>query len=90
MIEKSEHAFKYTLNLKWRAFGLIHKGKYISNSTNTIDISGRYVGDIRLTHTWTDCLVYLDVTSFIDKEYKKYCGRPDNERIFRLGVQGNF
>ena len=28
LIEKSEHTFKYTLNLKWRAFGLIHKGTH--------------------------------------------------------------
>ena len=24
LIEKPEHTFKYTLNMKWRAFGLIH------------------------------------------------------------------
>jgi iron complex outermembrane receptor protein len=94
LIEKPEHTFKYTLNLKWRSFGLMQKGKYsssyYSDSANTIEIAGRYVGDIRLTHTWKDWLVYVDVTNFLDKEYEKYYGRPGNERIFRLGVQWDF
>ena len=39
---------------------------------------------------WKELLVYLDVTNFLDKKYEKYCGRPGNERIFRLGVQWVF
>ena len=94
LIEKPEHTFKYTLNLKWRGFGLMQKGKYsssyYSDSANTIEIAGRYVGDIRLTHTWKDWLVYLDVTNFLDKKYEKYCGKPGNERVFRQGLQWDY
>ena len=47
LIEKPEHTFKYTLNIKWRGFGLIHKGtytsSYFSDSVNSIEIPGRYV-----------------------------------------------
>ena len=72
----------------------MQKGKYstsyYSDSANTVEIPGRYIGDIRLTHTWKNWLVYLDVTNFLDKEYEKYYGRPGNERIFRLGVQRDF
>ena len=82
--------FKCTLNLKWRAFGLIHKEKYTSSyfddSANTIEMPGRYIGDIRVERSWRDWLVYLDVTNFLDKDYEKYYGRPGNERIFRLGL----
>ena len=94
LIEKPEHTFKYTLNLKWRAFGLIHKGKYTSSyfddSANTIEIPGRYIGDIRLEHTWENWLGYLETTNFLDKHYEKYRGRPGAERVFRLGVQRDF
>jgi outer membrane cobalamin receptor len=94
LIEKPEHTFKYTLNLKWRDFGLIHKGKYTSSyfddSANTIEIPGRYIGDIRLEHTWENWLVYLNVTNFLDKKYEEYRGCPGHERIIRLGMQWNF
>ena len=53
---------------------------------NTIEMPGRYIGDIRVERSWKEWLVYLDVTNFLDKEYEKYYGRPGNERIFRLGV----
>lgn len=90
LIEKPEHTFKYTLNIKWRDFGLIHKGtytsSYFSDSANSIEIPGRYVGDIRVERSWIDWLVYLGMTNFLDKDYEKYRGRPGNERIFRLGV----
>jgi|LGVF01.1.fsa_nt_gb iron complex outermembrane receptor protein len=94
LIEKPEHTFKYTLNTKWEAFGLVHKGKYISfyysDSANTIEIAGRYVGDISLEHTWKDWVVYMETTNFLDKHYEKYRGRPGAERVFRLGVQWDF
>ena len=94
LIEKPEHTFKYTMNIRWNDFALIHKGKYtssyFSDSDNTIKIPCRYIGDIRVERSWKDWLVYLDVTNFLDKEYEKYYGRPWNERIFRLGVQWNF
>ena len=50
----------------------------------------RYIGDIRLTHTWKDWVVYLETTNFLDKHYEKYHGKPGNERIFRLGVHWDF
>lgn len=94
LIEKPEHTFKYTMNIKWKDFSLIHKGtytaSYYSDSANTIEIPGRYIGDIRIERSWKDWLAYLDVTNFLDKEYEKYYGRPGNERIFRLGVQRDF
>jgi outer membrane cobalamin receptor len=94
LIEKPEHTFKYTLNLKWRDFGLIHKGtytsSYYSNSENTIEIPGRYIGDIRVERSWRDWLVYLETSNFLDKHYEKYRGRPGAERVFRLGVQRDF
>ena len=94
MIEKPDHTFKYTLNLKWNDYSLIHKGiytsSYFSDSANNIEIPGRYIGDIRVERSWRDWLVYLDVTNFLDKEYEKYYGRPGNERVFRVGVQWVF
>ena len=60
----------------------MQKGKYsssyYSDSANTIEIAGRYVGDIRLTHTWKDWLVYLETTNFLDKHYEKYRGMVMN------------
>lgn len=94
LIEKPEHTFKYTLNLKWNDYSLIHKGTYISSyysdSANSIEIPGRYVGDIRVERSWKDWLVYLGATNFLDKDYEKYRGRPGNERILRVGVQWDF
>jgi iron complex outermembrane receptor protein len=94
LIEKPDHTFKYTLNIKWKDYSLIHKGtytsSYFSDSANTIEMPGRYIGDIRVERSWKDWLVYLDVTNFLDKEYEKYYGKPGNERIFRLGVQWDF
>ena len=94
LIEKPEHTFKYTMNIKWNDFALIHKGtytsSYFSDSANNIEIPGRYIGDIRVERSWRDWLVYLDVTNFLDKEYEKYYGRPGNERVFRVGVQWVF
>ncbi len=82
------------MNIKWKDYSLIHKGtytsSYFSDSANTIEMPGRYIGDIRLEHTWKDWLVYLDVTNFLDKHYEKYRGRPGAERVFRLGVQWDF
>ena len=91
LIEKPEHTFKYTMNIKWNDFALIHKGTYTSScysdSDNTIEIPGRYIGDICVERSWKDWLVYLDVTNFLDKDYEKYRGRSGAERIFRLGLQ---
>ena len=42
----------------------------------SIEIPGRYVADIRLTHTWKNWLVYLETTNFLDKHYEKYRGPP--------------
>ncbi|MDL1964539.1 MAG: TonB-dependent receptor plug domain-containing protein [Deltaproteobacteria bacterium] len=94
LIEKPQHTFKYTMNIKWNDFALIHKGEYTSSyysdSANSIEIPGRYIGDIRVERSWRDWLVYLDVTNFLDKNYEKYYGKPGNERVFRLGVQRDF
>ncbi len=94
LIEKPEHTFKYTLNIKWKDYSLIHKGtytsSYFSDSDNTIEIPGRYIGDIRVERSWKKWLVYLDVTNFLDKHYEKYFGRPGAERVFRLCVQRDF
>jgi iron complex outermembrane receptor protein len=94
IIEKPKHTFKYTLNLKWRDFGLIHKGTctsaYFSDSANTIEIPGRYIGDIRVESSWKDWLVYLETTNFLDKHYEQYRGCPGAERVLRLGVQRDF
>ena len=94
LIEKPEHTFKYTMNIKWNDFALIHKGEYTSSyysdSANTIEIPGWYVGDIRLTRTWKDWLVYLETTNFLNKHYEKYRGRHGAERIFRIGFQWDF
>ena len=94
LIEKPDHTFKYTMNIKWKDYSVMHKGiytsSYFSDSANTIEIPGRYIGDIRVEHSWKNWLVYLDVTNFLDKEYEKYHGKPGNERIFRLGVQRAF
>ncbi len=56
----------------------------------SMEIPGRYIGDIRVERSWRGWLVYVDMTNFMDKDYEKYYGRPGNERIFRLGVQWNF
>ena len=72
----------------------MHKGTYTSScysdSDNTIEIPGRHTGDISVERFWKELLVYLDVTNFLDKKYEKYCGRPGNERVFRLGVPWGF
>ena len=93
LIEKLEHTFKYTLNIKWKGYAVIHKGtytsSYYSDSANAIEIPGRYIGDIRVERSWRDWLVYLGVTNFLDKKYEKYHGRLGAERVFRVGIQGN-
>ena len=82
------------MNIKWNDFALIHKGtytsSYFSDSANTIEIAGRYIGDIRVERSWKNWLVYLDVTNFLDKKYEEYRGCPGNERVFRLGMQWDF
>ena len=56
----------------------------------SIEIPGRYIGDICVERSWKDWLVYLDVTNFLDKECEKYYGRSGNERVFRLGMKRDF
>ena len=72
----------------------MHKGtytsSYYSDSDNTIEIPGRYIGDIRVERSWKDWLVYLETTNLLDKHYEKYRGSPGDERIVRLGVQRAF
>ena len=36
VIEKPEHTFKYTLNTKWRAFGLIHYLRKLKESKGDV------------------------------------------------------
>ena len=94
LIEKPEHTFKYTLNIKWKDYSLIHKGTYTSyyysDSDNSIKMPGRYIGNIRVERSWRDWLVYLETSNFLDKHYEKYRGRPGAERVLRLGVQWDF
>ena len=52
----------------------------------SMEIPGRYIGDIRVERSWKDWLVYLETTNCLDKEYEKYYGRPGNERVFRQGL----
>jgi len=94
VIQKPKHTFKYTLNLKWKSFGLMHRGEwssfYFSDSANTIKIPARYIGDIRLTYQLKECLAYIEITNFLNKHYEIFRGLPGQERIFRSGLQWNF
>ncbi len=52
MIEKPEHTFKYTLNMKWRAFGLIHLKESKGDVVNSVQGSSGLMNEAKRKKHW--------------------------------------
>ena|GEM_PF-4347401 len=89
LIEKPEHTFKYTLNMKWRAFGLIHKGEYTSSyysdSDNTIEMIQEHLQEsLTRTPLFVIEIAINSQMSYIQRS--EIQGRQDSEAGHQIGT----